>query len=87
MATIRLIVVTPEGKPFEGEADRVMVRATGGDVAILPKHIDFATSLGKGEGRVTLPDGSMRRCEIDGGMLHAAADDVQIITNHFAWKE
>lgn len=87
MATIRLTVVTPEGKPFEGEADRVIVRATGGDVCVMARHIDFSTSLGKGEGRVTLPDGTVRRAEIDGGMLHFSNDDAQIITNHFSWKE
>ena len=87
MATIQLTVVTPEGKLFEGASERVIVRATGGDVCVMARHIDFSTSLGKGEGRVTLPDGTVRRAEIEGGMLHAASDAVQIITNHFTWKE
>ena len=87
MATIQLTVVTPNGKPFEGEVERVIVRATGGDVCVMARHIDFATALGKGEGRVTLPDGTVRRADIEGGMLHMANDAVEIITNRFAWKE
>ena len=87
MALIHLTIVTPEGKFFDGDAQRVMVRTTGGDVAILPHHIDYSAALGSGEARVTEADGSVRRAEVEGGLLHVASDDVQVITNQFRWKE
>ena len=87
MALIHLTIVTPEGKHFDADAQRVMVRTTGGDVAILPHHIDYSASLGEGEARVTGADGDVRRAEIDGGLLHVASDQVQVITDHFAWKD
>lgn len=87
MAMIHLTIVTPEGKHYDADAQRVMVRTTGGDVAILPQHIDYSASLATGEARVTEADGSVRRAEIDGGILHVASDDVQVITQHFNWKE
>ena len=87
MALIHLTIVTPEGKFYEDDAQRVMVRTTGGDVAILPHHIDYSASLASGEARVTKPDGSVRRAEVDGGILHVASDEVQLITRHFNWKE
>lgn len=87
MAVIQLTVVTPEGKPFEGEVERVIVRSTGGDVCVMARHIDYAAALGEGEGRITLPDGAVRRMEIRGGMLHAADNAAHIITNSFAWKD
>lgn len=87
MAMIHLTIVTPEGKYYDADAQRVMVRTTGGDVAILPQHIDYSASLATGEARVTEADGSVRRAEIDGGILHVASDDVQVITQHFNWKE
>ena len=87
MALIHLTVVTPEGKFYDDDAQRVMVRTTGGEVAILPHHIDYAAALGKGEARVTGADGDVRRAEIDGGLLHVASDQVQVITDHFAWKD
>ena len=34
MATIRLTVVTPTGKPFEGDVERVIVRSTSGDATL-----------------------------------------------------
>ena len=49
MAMIHLTIVTPEGKFFDDDAQRVMVRTTGGDVCILPQHIDYSAALGKGE--------------------------------------
>ena len=87
MALIHLTVVTPEGKFYDDDAQRVMVRTTGGEVAILPHHIDYAAALGRGEARVTNADGSVRRAEVEGGLLHVASDDVQVITNHFQWKD
>ena len=87
MALIHLTIVTPEGKFFDADAQRVMVRTTGGEVAILPHHIDYAAALGSGEARVTEADGNVRRAWVEGGMLHVASDDVQVITNHFRWKD
>ena len=88
MALIHLKIVTPEGKFFDDDAQRVMVRTTGGDVAILPHHIDYAAALAaQGNARVTGPDGTVRRGEVHGGLLHVSSDDVQVITNRFRWKD
>lgn len=84
---IHLTVVTPEGKPYEDDAQRVTVRTTSGDVTILPRHIDYAAALGKGKARITAPDGRVMHAFIEGGMIHVAKDDVQIITNNFLWQE
>ena len=87
MAMIHLTIVTPEGKYYDADAQRVMARTTGGDVAILPHHIDYSAALATGEARVTEADGTVRRAEVEGGILHVASDDVQLITNRFRWKE
>lgn len=87
MALIHLTVVTPEGKFYDGDAQRVMVRTTGGDVAILPNHIDYSAAIGSGEARVTEEDGSVRPAQVEGGILHVASNQVQLITNRFQWKD
>ena len=88
MALIHLTIVTPEAMYFDADAQRVMVRTTGGDVAILPRHIDYSAALAeKGEARVIEADGRMRRAEVEGGLLHVSNDNVQVITNHFRWKD
>ncbi len=87
MSLIHLTIVTPQGEPFDGDIQRVLVRTTGGEVSILPRHIDYAAALGKGEARVTQADGTIRRAEVEGGILHVAGDEVQVITHHFQWKD
>ena len=87
MATIQLTIVTPEGKPFDGEVERVIVRTTGGDVCVMARHIDFAAAIGKGIGRAVLADGNVRRMSLDGGMLHMSDNRAHILTNHFSWVD
>ncbi len=87
MAMIHLTIVTPEGKFYDDDAQRVMVRTTGGEVAILPRHIDYSASLGEGEARVTEADGNVRRAKVSGGILHVASDQVHVITQSFEWAE
>ena len=87
MALINLTIVTPQGKLYDDTAKSVIVRTTGGDVCILPRHIDYSASLGKGVAKVTAEDGSERRAEVEGGLLHVANDQVQIITSTFVWMD
>ena len=88
MALIHLKIVTPQGQFFDADAQRVMVRTTSGDVAILPRHIDYSAALAEGgQARVTTPDGRIRRGEVQGGLLHVSSDDVQVITNQFRWVD
>lgn len=86
MAQIHLTIVTPEGSCFDGEADRVLVRTTSGDVSILPRHIDYAASLGTGTARVTV-NGTPREAQISGGVICVAQDNVRILTNSFQWTK
>ncbi len=65
MAMIHLKIVTPQGKFFDADAQQVMVRTTGGDVAILPHHIDYSAALAEaGQARVVEVDGTVRLGEV-----------------------
>ena len=87
MALIHLTIVTPQGRFFDEDAQKVIVRTTGGDVCILPNHIDYAAALGDHDGRLTTQSGEVRRFNVAGGMLHVADNQVQIIANRFEWLE
>ncbi|MBE5808865.1 MAG: hypothetical protein E7317_11075 [Clostridiales bacterium] len=86
MANMQLTIVTPSGLEYDGEAEFVRVRATTGDVAILPKHIDYAAALGRGRAKI-VADGKPREADIDGGMLIVSQDKVEILTSNFLWTE
>ena len=53
MSTFQLTIVTPDGEYYHGPAESLTVRATTGELPLLPRHIDFVTALGLGEARVT----------------------------------
>ena len=65
MSAFHLQIVTPDGSFFDGEAERVIVRAIDGDICILPRHIPYVTALAMGEARVTV-DGKVRRAAANG---------------------
>ena len=75
MSTFHLQIVTPDGGFFDGEAEKLIVRAIDGDVCILARHSPYVTALGTGEARVTI-DGKRRRAACAGGMLAVTKDNV-----------
>ena len=87
MANIHLTIVTPEGRFYDGDAEKIIVRTTTGDVCILPNHIDYAAAIGSGEARVTTANGEMRKAFAEGGLLHVSNNEVQLIGNRFEWRE
>ncbi len=53
MTPFHLKIVTPDGMIFDGQAEELIVRTVGGDVAILARHIDYVAPSVSG-GEVTL---------------------------------
>ena len=52
MTPFHLKIVTPDGLIFDGQAEELIVRTTGGDVAILARHMDYVAPLGMGRATV-----------------------------------
>ena len=85
--TFHLEIVTPDGGFYDGEAEKLIVRAKGGDVCILPRHAPYVTSLGVGEATVVLPGDERRKAACAGGMLSVTGDDVRLVATTFEWAE
>ena len=87
MTTFPLKIVTADGLIYDGEAERIVVRSTNGDIAILAHHIDCVAALGMG--RATLVDGSGNRryAACIGGMLTVANGAVTLVPTTFEWAE
>ena len=45
MKTFRLVVSSPDGNKFDGEAIKFDVRAAEGELAVMAGHIPFMTSV------------------------------------------
>ena len=66
MSSFHLQIVTPDGSFFDGEANSVVVRTTGGYVSIYPHHTDYIAALDIGRVVVT-KDGGPRHAACGGG--------------------
>ena len=72
MSSFHLQIVTPDGSFFDGEANSVVVRTTGGYVSIYPHHTDYIAALDIGRVVVT-KDGEPRHAGSGhGGARHQA---------------
>ncbi len=87
MSTFPLKIVTPDGLIYDGQAERIVVRTTGGDLAILARHIDCVAALGMGLATVVTAEGTRRHAACIGGMLSVQKGEVILVPTTFEWAE
>ena len=87
MSCFLLKIVTPDGLQFEGQAERLIVRTTTGDVAILANHINYVAPLGMGQALVVTEDGQRRTAACIGGMLSVINGQVDLVPTTFEWAD
>lgn len=86
MSSFPLKIVTPDGLIFDGEAEKLIVRTTSGDVAILARHINFVAPLGMGRAVVEF-SGQRRTAACIGGMLSVVDGEVTLVPTTFEWAD
>ena len=86
MTPFHLKIVTPDGLIFDGEAEELIVRTTGGDVAILARHINYVAALGMGRA-VVVANGNRRAAACIGGMLSVVDGEVTLVPTTFEWAD
>ena len=86
MTPFHLKIVTPDGMIFDGQAEELIVRTVGGDVAILARHIDYVAPLGMGRA-IGVPDGHRRSAACIGGMLSVSGGEVTLVPTTFEWSD
>ena len=84
--TFPLKIVTPDGLIFDGQADKLIVSTTTGDVAILARHINAVFPLGMGQAIVD-SDGQRRTAACIGGLLSVVDGAVTLVPTTFEWSD
>ena len=87
MSTFPLKVVTPDGLLFEGEAEKLIVRTTDGDMAILARHVNCVAAIGMGRATIVDTEGNRRYAACIGGMLSVVDGTVTLVPTTFEWAE
>ena len=86
MSSFHLQIVTPDGSFFDGEANSVVVRTTGGYVSIYPHHTDDIAALDIGRVVVT-KDGKPRHAACGGGFLSVEKGEVRLVATTFEYAD
>ena len=86
MSNFPLKIVTPDGLIFDGEAEKLIVRTTSGDVAILARHVNYVAPLGMGRA-VVVYGGQRRTAACIGGMLSVVDSSVTLVPTTFEWAD
>ena len=86
MTPFKLKIVTPDGLIFDGEAEKLIVRTSGGDVCILARHMDYVAPLGMGMAIVEA-GGKRRSAACIGGMLSVSDGEVTLVPTTFEWGD
>jgi F-type H+-transporting ATPase subunit epsilon len=87
VSTFSLKIVTPDGLIYDGQAQRLTVRTTTGDLCVLARHINCVAHLGMGRASVVDESGSVRYAACIGGMLSVVEGEVNLVPTTFEWAE
>lgn len=74
-------LVSPERILYSGEADMVVARSAGGDIAFLPGHAPFLGTLGIGVVRVRTSVGHDEVAAVHGGFVEVRDNKVIILSD------
>ncbi|MBQ9112462.1 MAG: hypothetical protein IJY08_02665 [Clostridia bacterium] len=87
MNTFRLVVSSPDGNVWDGEAVMLTLRGVSGDLAVLAGHIPFVTTVVPCDCKIELADDTERIGHTDGGLLTVSSEAVTLLSGSFRWKE
>ncbi|MDQ1446450.1 MAG: F-type H+-transporting ATPase subunit epsilon [Acidimicrobiaceae bacterium] len=78
---LRVELVSPERILFSGEAEMVIARTAGGDIAFLTGHAPFLGALGIGAVRIQKVGGGEEQAAVHGGFVEVKDDRVIILSD------
>ena len=82
MATTQVELVTPEGILFSGQAEMVVCRTAGGDIAFLAHHMPYVGALEAHPVRIVHPGGAGAeelRFDVEGGFVEVNDNRVVLL--------
>ena len=87
MSSFRLVIASPDGRAFDGEAACISVRGTEGELAVMAGHVPFMTAVRECDCVVELEDGTTRIGHTEGGLLTVSKEETTLLSGSFRWTE
>ena len=80
MATLKLEIVTPEGRAYSDDVAMVVLPSIEGEIGVYPAHVPLMTQLSPGELRI-VKDGKTKELVVGSGFIEVTADSVSVLTD------
>lgn len=75
---LRLKIISPEKRIFDGEVNRVTVPGTVGEFEILVNHAPIISSLESGKVRYEIATGELKQLEIESGFVEVQKNVISL---------
>ena len=86
MATLKLEIVTPEGRAYSDDVAMVVLPSIEGEIGVFPAHVPLMTQLSPGELRIT-KDGKTTEFVVGTGFIEVTGDRVSVLTDSALGEE
>jgi F-type H+-transporting ATPase subunit epsilon len=80
MATLKLEIVTPEGRAYADDVAMVVLPSIEGEIGVYPAHVPLMTQLLPGELRI-VKDGKTTEMVVGTGFIEVTGDSVSVLTD------
>jgi F-type H+-transporting ATPase subunit epsilon len=80
MATLKLEIVTPEGRVYQDDVDMVVLPGSDGELGVYAAHAPLMTQLAPGEVRI-LKDGKQTELVVGSGFAEITQTQVSVLTD------
>ena len=87
MNTFSLIISSPDGDLFRGQARRLILRGTEGELAVMAGHVPFVTAVRKGRCVLEDADGARWTGLIEAGLLTVDKERTTVLTSAVHWND
>jgi F-type H+-transporting ATPase subunit epsilon len=86
MATLKLEIVTPEGRAYSDDVAMVVLPSIEGEIGVYPAHVPLMTQLSPGELRI-VKDGKTKEFVVGTGFIEVTGDSVSVLTDSALGEE
>jgi F-type H+-transporting ATPase subunit epsilon len=86
MATLKLEIVTPEGRAYSEDVAMVVLPAIEGEIGVYPAHVPLMTQLLPGELRI-VKEGKTTELVVGSGFIEVTGDRVSVLTDSALGEE
>lgn len=87
MSTFPLVISSPDGDLFRGDAVKLILRGTEGELAVLAGHIPFVTGIVNGRCVVETAGGERKEGTIGEGLLTVDKEHTTVLTTILSWND